>query len=163
VRQFTRFSVAALVLSISAASLPAQQRLLPIEGAWRHLRSEIVTPESTYQRPALQGMIILSGRHYSQIFVIPSPSGVQQASQPTTAEEKAARYDALMANAGTFEVRDTVITYRVEHAKNPRIVGTTRVASYRLKGDTLWSVFLAPWAKDSTKTVRTTITNVRVR
>lgn len=162
-RQLTRFSVAALLLSISAASLPAQQRPSPIDGAWRHLRTEVVTPESTYQRPALQGMIILSGRHYSQIFVRPSPSGVQQASQPTTAEEKAARYDVLTANAGTFEVRDTVVTYRVEHAKTPRVVGTTRVASYRLKGDTLWSVFLDPWAKDSTKTVRTTITNVRIR
>jgi hypothetical protein len=163
-RQLTRCSVAAMLLSVSGALLPAQQRASsPIDGAWRHLRTEVVTPDSTYQRPALQGMIILAGRHYSQLFVRPSPSGVQQASQPTTTEEKAARYDVLTANAGTFEVRDTLITYRVEHAKNPRFVGTTRVARYRLKGDTLWSVFLDPWVKDSTKTVRTTITNVRVR
>ena len=160
-RPLARFSVTALLLSISAASVAAQQRSSPLDGAWRHVRTEVVSPESTYQRPASQGIIILSGRHYSQIWVDPGQSGVQQASQPTTAQEKAARYDVLAANAGTFEVRDTLVTYRVEHAKNPRVVGTTRVARYRLKGDTLWSMFTDPWEKDRTKTVRTTITNVR--
>jgi hypothetical protein len=162
-RPLARFSVAVLLLSISAASLAAQQRASPLDGAWRHVRTDVVTPDSTYQRPALQGMIILTGRHYSQFWVSPGQSAVQQAAQPNTAEEKAARYDVVTANAGTFEVRDTLVTYRIEHAKNPRIVGTTRVASYRLKGDTLWSVFVAPWEKDRTKTVRTTITNVRAR
>jgi hypothetical protein len=158
-----RCSLAALLLSTSAASLAAQQRSTPLEGAWRHVRTEVVTPDSTYQRPASAGMIIYSGRHYSQLWVNPGRPGVQQASRPATAEEKAARYDVLMANAGTVEVQDTLITFRVEHAKNPRVAGTTRVGTYRLKGDTVWYVFLDPWVKDSTKTVRTTVTNVRAR
>ena len=162
-RPLARCSVAVLLLSTSGASLAAQRVATPLDGAWRHVRTEVVTPDSSHQRPALQGLIVYSGRHYSQVWVNPRPSGVQQASQPTTAEEKAARYDVLSANAGTFELQDTLITIRVEQAKNPRVAGTTRVGTYRIKGDTAWFVFLDPWAKDSTKTVRTTIINVRAR
>jgi hypothetical protein len=162
-RPLARCSLAALLLSTLPASLVAQRPSSPLDGAWRHVRTEVVTPDSTFQRPVSQGMIIYSGRHYAQVFVNPARSGVQQASQPTTAEEKAARYDVLSANAGTFELQDTLVTIRVEQAKNPRFAGTTRVGNYRIKGDTAWFVFVDPWAKDSTKTVRTTIVNVRAR
>ena len=160
-RPLASFGITALLLSTSAGSLASQQRSSPLDGAWRHLRTEFVTPDSTYHRPAMPGLIIYAGRHYSQFWVQPARSGVQQASQPTTAEEKAARYDVLSANAGTVELRDSTITFRVEHAKNPRVAGTTLVGTYHLKGDTLRYVFVDPWQKDSTKTVRRTVTNVR--
>jgi hypothetical protein len=160
---FARFSVAALILSTSAASIAAQQRVSRLDGAWRHVRTQIVAPDSAYERPPLQGMGVISGRRFSQTWVVPGRSGVQQASQPTTAGEKAARYDVLIANAGTLDIRDSVITFRYEQAKNPRIVGTNAIRRYRLRGDTLWLMGESPSQKDSTKLVRFTDTFVRMR
>jgi hypothetical protein len=158
-----RFSVAALLLSMSAGPLTAQRQPPSFDGAWRHAGTQIVAPDSSYERPQLQGMGVLSGRRFSQTWVIPRQSGVQQASQPTTADEKAARYDVLIANAGTFDVRDSAITFHYEQAKNPRVVGTKAIRRYRLRGDTLWLMGESPWQKDSTKVVRFTDTFVRMR
>ncbi len=162
-RSLARFSVAALLLSMSAVPLAAQERPVSFDGAWRHVRTQIVAPDSTYERPLLQGMAVVSGRHFSQTWIIPGQSGVQQASQPTTADEKAVRYGALIANAGTLDVRDSVITYHYAQAKNPRVVGTKAMRRYRLRGDTLWLMGESAWAKDSTKVVRFTDTFVRMR
>src|SRR5688572_30646743 len=87
-RSLARFSVAALLLSTPAALLVAQQRAPRLDGAWRHVRTQVVAPDSTYERPASQGMAVVSGRYFSQIWVASGPSGVQQAGQPTTAAEK---------------------------------------------------------------------------
>jgi hypothetical protein len=154
---------ACLTLSTVGAPLAAQQRSSGLDGAWRHVRTFVVTPDSSFARPTLQGLLVIQGRHFSQTWVIEGNSGVQQASQPNTAEQKAARYDVLIANAGTMEVRDTLVTLRYEQAKNPNVVGRTRVGRFRVTGDTLRAVYDDPWDKDRAKTVRTTITYVRVR
>lgn len=108
-------------------------------------------------------MSIVSGRHFSQMHVNPSLAGVQQASQPTTAEQKAARYDAILARAGSFELRDTLLVGHILHSTDPTDVGTTVTARWRLQADTLWQTVVTKWAKDSTKTVRFTSVWVRER
>lgn len=162
-RTRTTLSVAALLLSMSTATLSAQGHAARLDGGWSATRVEVVSPDSTYLVPPRQGLLVISGRHFSQVWAAPEPAGVQQASQPTTAEQKAGRYDVLIANAGTLEVRDTLVTFTAAQAKNPRVVGTSAVRRYTLRADTLWLVTRQPWAKDSTKTVRTTVTLVRQR
>lgn len=106
--------------------------------------------------------MILNG-HFSQIWLPPAAPGVQQQAKAlTTAEEKAARYDQLTANAGVFQVRDdSTFTGRYEHAKSPAAVGRTFTVRYRYAGDTLWQITTSRWAKDTTKMVRTTHKYVR--
>ena len=91
------------------------------------------------------------------------PRGVQQASAPSSAEEKAARYDLLTANAGTNEIGDTLITVHLLYAKNPAAVGMTLHGTYKVRGDSMWYTIVRPWAKDSTKTVRRTQLMIRQR
>jgi hypothetical protein len=106
---------------------------------------------------------VISGRHFSELFVAPAPSGVQQSASPSTAEQKAARWDALIAVSGTVEVRDSSITFRHVEDKDPSMRGVSDVRRYRLRGDTLWLMSTSPWQKDSTKVVRTTLSFVRRR
>jgi len=152
-----------LLLVTAAAPVLAQARASQFDGAWRQVRNEVVSPDSTYRLPLLSGMTVVSGRHFSQIYLNAPPAGVQQASRPTSDDEKARRYELLTANAGTFEVRDTLIVYHFLHAKSPSVVGTSVTRRFRVRGDTLWLVTLQPFSKDSTKTVRSTGTFVRER
>jgi hypothetical protein len=162
-RPLARSVVALTVLSLSAASLGAQQRAGRLDGGWRLVHEQVATPDSTFVPTLSNGRLVISGRHYSQIALRPAATGVQQASVPSAIEEKAARYDLVTANAGTIEVRDGQLTFHIEQAKVPQIMGTTSVRPYRLKGDSLWITATRPSMKDSTKTVRTVSTFVRER
>ena len=78
-----------------------------------------------------------------------------------SAEEKASRFDALIAISGTVELRDSSITFRHEQDKDPSMLGTSDTRRFRLQGDTLWLTSSSPWEKDSTKSVLTVLTLVR--
>jgi hypothetical protein len=160
-RAAASFSVA-LLLSLATFQAGAQQRASRFDGAWRQVRVEVVSPDSSYVTPPWDGVGVISGRHFSEIWLT-SPAGVRHPSVPTTAEQKAARYDALISQAGTFVANDSLLAFTYTHAKIPRRVGTTVSRRYRLRGDTLRLFISAPWQKDSTKTVRTTMTFVRQR
>ena len=162
-RPLARSVVALAVLSLSAASLGAQQRARRLDGGWRLVRDQVTTPDSTFVPALSNGRLVISGRYYSQIFLRPAAPGVQQASAPSAIEEKAARYDLVTANAGTLDVGDGQLTFHIEQAKVPQIMGTASVRPYRLKGDTLWITATRPSMSDSTKTVRTVSTYVRDR
>ena len=155
-------TVPLVVLSLFTSGLLAQQKVSAFNGVWHHFGARVVSPDSTYMRPPnTQAVSILLDGHFSNFSIAAAPTGVQQASRPTTVEEKAARYDVLTANAGTFEVHDSTVTARYEYAKNPAAVGTTASQYYRLVGDTLWNTSVTPWAADTTKRVRTTTKWVR--
>lgn len=152
-----------LVASVAvSSSLIAQKRAPNFDGTWRWVRTEIVAPDSAYQTPGWPGVAVSSGRHFAQFYVNPD-AGVQQASQPSSAEEKAARYDNIIAREGTFEVRGSTLVIHFVRAKNPAIAGTTITATWRLRGDTLWQTGISKWPKDSTKSVRSTYVWVRER
>jgi hypothetical protein len=161
----TRCVAAWLPLATFAApiSLTAQKSKPNFDGAWRWVRSEIVSPDSSYQVVGWPGLTVVSGRHFSQFLINSASAGVQQASPPTSAEQKAARYDAILARDGTFEVRDTLFVIRFLHAKDPATVGTTLTVRWRRQADTLWQIVTSKWAKDSTKSVRTAVVWVRER
>jgi hypothetical protein len=162
-RALVKSLLCVVVLSLVAVRLSAQQVRSRFDGAWKVVRVDVVSPDSTYQEEPNPGLAVISGRHFSLILVMPNSDGVQQASQPSTIEQKAARYDQLIVRAGTLEVKDTLFIQHVEHAKNPTQVGTTDTRRFRLRGDTLWLVSTEPWSKDPKKSVRTTVVGVRQR
>ena len=144
-----------VMLSVFASVLSAQSSVSALNGAWQRVSIRVVRPDSTLTTTPTPGIGILFNGHYSQIFA-PSPTGVQQASRPTTAEEKAARYDLLTPNAGTYTVHDSTVNARYDFAKNPAIVGTTYQFYFRRKADTIWTWTVTPFAGDTTKRVRST-------
>ena len=102
-----------VVLSLLTSGLLAQQPVSAFNGVWHQAEVRVVRPDSTYMRPPNpQAVTILLDGHFSNFTIASGPTGVQQASRPTTVEEKAARYDVLTANAGTFEVHDSTVTAR---------------------------------------------------
>ena len=108
-------------------------------------------------------MIVIAGRYYSQLFDDTTNTGVTQAAQLTTAEQKAARYDGIrLANAGEFELQGSNMTVHVQHALNPSRVGSTGTAAVLQHGDTLTVTTTRPWQKDSTKSVQTIFTYIRL-
>jgi hypothetical protein len=161
-RALAAATVSLVMLSTSVVALSAQQPLSAFDGVWRQVEVRIVRPDSTVMRPPSQGLSIILHGHFVQLWVAPAPSGVEQASRLTTAEEKAARYDRLTANEGTFEVHDSTAIAHYEQAKNPASVGNSGTPFYyRLVADTLWNTVLSRWAKDTSKIVRTTSKYVR--
>ena len=160
----TRYVAAWLLLALCVVpiSLAAQKRSPSLDGAWRWVRTDVVSPDSTYHLAGWPGLSIVSGGYFSQMHVNPA-AAVQQSSQPTTAEQKAARFDALLARAGTLELRDTLLVAHIFQSTDPTAVGTTATAGWRLRGDTLWQTSVERWEKDSTKTVHFTYVFVRQR
>lgn len=162
--QFTSRIAVRLGLLAVAASADAQQPPSKYDGVWRNVSREIVSPDSASRPAPFQGMAIFHGNHFIQIWLAPTPGGVQQASRLTTADQKAARYDLLTANGGTFEVRDDTLTIaHYDIAKSPATMGTSATFRVRLVADTLWTFGTSRWPRDTTKLVHSTTKYVRVR
>jgi outer membrane lipoprotein-sorting protein len=163
-RTLATTAVSLVMMSASTLALSAQQGLSRFDGVWHQLEIRVVRPDSTVMRPPSQGVSIISNGHFVQVYVALAQQGVQQSSRPTnptTAEEKAARYDLLTANEGTFEVHDSTIVIHYGQGKSPATVGSTTTVPYRFRGDTLWQTVSSRWAKDTSKVVRTTFKFVR--
>jgi hypothetical protein len=149
------------LLTAIASSLPAQRRsAASFNGVWHQTEIRVQRPDSTYTRPPYVGTRIVYNGHFSQIFYAAPPQGVS-GTRPTTAEEKAKRYDDVTTNAGHFEWTDSSFAVHFDYAKGPATIGTSSRSFYRLAGDSLWETTVARWSKDSTKLVRTTVKYVR--
>jgi hypothetical protein len=153
--------VAAFVALNSASAQKPNPAVL--NGIWHQTAVHIERPDSTVDRPPSSGMTIIYNGHFTQVYVAPAARGVQQAARPTSAEEKAARYDLLTANGGRFEMTDSTFILHYEIAKTPAQATATVTVRYRLHGDTLWQFTAARWPQDTTKMVRTTYTWVRAK
>ena len=103
-------------------------------------------------------MDVVHDGYYSLLFAPAAPN-----TSPATAEAKAARYDALIANAGVFTIDGMTLAQHVQQSTNPKDIGHVALYRYHLHGDTLVATATGPWQKDSTKTVRTDLTFVRLK
>jgi len=155
--------IGCIVALLVVQPLSAQRRTLAsFNGVWRHAGSRVERPDSVLNRPPMTGVSIIYNGHFSQVYISAPPSGAQQASRVGTAEEKAARYDLVSANAGSFKlIDDSTLIANYEVAKSPATMGTSLTAHYRLVGDSLWQTTTSRWSRDTTKTVRTTNKYIR--
>jgi hypothetical protein len=145
-------------------SLSAQQTRTARDGAWRIVRQEVHEPGSQPRSVApWGGLVVIAGRYYSQFLYDTTNTGVTQAAQLTTIEQKAARYDGIRAaNSGEFELQGSKMTAHVQHALNPSRVGNTLTARTLQHSDTLTVTTTQPWPKDTTKSVQTIFTYIRL-
>lgn len=151
------------LLVLGAGSTAAQRRAPKVDGAWQRVGGVVVAPDSTYPVRPWSGMLVFSGKFFSQLWVVPEQEGARQQAYPTTVEEKVARFDAIIANAGIFTIHDSTATMTFQQAKNPSLVGRAANLGLRTSGDSLWLTSTAPWSKDSSRSVRTTVVYTRLR
>ena len=160
-RALAATTVSLVMLSASPVVLTAQKSVSKFDGVWREVDFHVVRPDSTVTRPPRQGMRIILHGHFSQIWFPGAPYAVRGSSF-STPEEKAARYDRMVANAGTIEMHDSTFILHYEYAKDPGTAGTTADPFFvRVAGDTMWAMQTSRWAKDTTKFVHTTNRFVR--
>ncbi|MFL5613022.1 MAG: hypothetical protein ACJ796_05110 [Gemmatimonadaceae bacterium] len=151
---------AALIVVTPPQSLIAQAPKL--DGAWKSVGGRVVAPDTSYDIPAFTGLAVIHGRYISQTFVTQPPNGVQQAGELKDVETKAARYDAVVASAGTIDVHGKTFVMHFQQAQAPALVGQSTSREYSLHGDTLFSTESFPWQKDKTKLVRETLIFLRL-
>jgi hypothetical protein len=122
-------------------TFPAGSSSAPrLDGAWSVASIRFVSKAGTSEiRPAQGGLFLFTGRHYS-IAWHPSelPRGPSATRWFPTDEEKAADFNTVIFNSGTYEADDTVFTTFPEVAKTPEFTGGTGTYRYRAAGDTLW-------------------------
>ena len=124
-----------------------------LNGAWVRVAEWWSAPDTSWHRAAgLQpNLYIFSGRYYSIMLVPDDAPRTPLPPQPTDSQRLAA-FSRFIANAGTFEIADSIITIRPIVAKNPNLMnGWTHRMILRQRGDSLWLVERGPWRRDPTK------------
>ena len=134
---------------IPLAALAQTNAASPVDGVWRI--SEVVTTGANAATIATPqpGLLIFTRGHYSWVSVGGSAPRTQSPAPKDpanlTAAEKAARYDEwnpLTANSGTFEVKGSTMTRRVQVAKNVGVMNSKNpiVHDFKIEGGTLWLI-----------------------
>src|SRR5688572_3104566 len=118
-----RTVVLAVAVAIAGnAQAQSQARTTPIDGIWTY-----ISPGSHGQSFFIDGRYV----HFNARAAQPLPAG------PLPDSVRARMWASLTLNAGTFEVRDTLVTAHQEYSKDPRAQPVTWWWSFTLKGDTL--------------------------
>ena len=115
-----------------------QSKRSPLEGVWQAV-------EVTYGAQAIAikpglNLTIFAARHYSRIDVhTEKPRPVLANAATASAEQLREVWGPLVAEAGTYELTDNLMTLRPIVAKNPAAMapGISIVYSYKLEGDML--------------------------
>lgn len=83
--------------------------------------------------------MIFGRKYYSIMYVASDKERPIYAAAAPTQEEKAAAFDSILANAGTFDVVGKTLTIRPTVARNPGFAGGGFAAyQVRIEGKTLW-------------------------
>ena len=127
-------------ISISAV---AQSKVGTVQGVWQTV--ELTTTGRgartiTLPEP-LANLTIYSGRHYARVEVqAEKPRPILPAPATASADELRATWGPFVAEAGTYEVSDNMITMRPIASKNPAVMGPGVSLTYSIKieGKTMW-------------------------
>ena len=122
--------------------LTAQAQSSALRGAWKTTEVSLTSPDTSWTntdpRPAL---LMFGEHHYSRIFTVGRGSRERLSDEPSDAERLEA-WGPFRANAGTYEVTGSTVTFRAIVAKNPNNEGSrTWTNTYRIEGDTFWMTF----------------------
>jgi hypothetical protein len=131
-----RSTIAVLTL-IAAVTDPAVGQT--VRGVWKPIEVVVDTgaDRGRHTTDVQPGLLIFSKRHYSMTFVAGfTPRAIP--SDSATDEQLGLSFLRFTANAGTYEQRDSTITFNPSVAKHPAVMvrGPFTVIA-RLKGDTL--------------------------
>jgi hypothetical protein len=134
-------TTAALIAALFVvAALHGQSKSAsPLEGVWQV--TEVTMADGTKQATPQPGLLIVKGRHYSDVRVFANEPRPNVPAGKATAEELRAMWgQAFIASAGTFElVGNNQTTSRAIVAKNPGQMNPKAFTtySYKLDGNTL--------------------------
>ena len=138
-----RYSLLAAALTVAAAAPVSAQSP---QGVWKTVEVMVVGgPNAGRHTSDVQpGLLFITGRHYSVIFVqgyAPRP----QLGENASAEEQAKVWDPFTANAGTYQIKDSTFSYTPIVAKNPGVMsGGTLTAGFRIRADSIWFTTKGP-------------------
>ena len=115
-------------------------------GAWLITETSVTTKEgtTTNENPQL-GVYIFSERHFSNM-LIPNAEGRSPFSEERTDEERLAAYDNFIADSGSYELTDSLLTTHNMIAKVPNAMDGGFPYRYILDGDSLVLTFDRGWA-----------------
>jgi hypothetical protein len=128
------------VALVAAMSVVGQSKRGSFEGVWQAVEVTHGGPAGPMTFKPGPNLTVFSGRHYSRIDVQtdkPRPLVANPAS--ATAEELREVWGPFVAEGGTYEFTDNLVTMHPIVAKNPAAMApdVTLVYSYKLDGDTL--------------------------
>ena len=94
-------------------------------------------------------IIMFTRRHYSMMWVLGAETqrSFAQRWNPTNAE-KIERFDALVVNSGTYEIKGSTLTAHPIVARIPEFVGGTLICEYHLKNNTIRLTFVDEYSYD---------------
>jgi Lipocalin-like domain len=124
---------------IPAMSALGQTKRGPFDGVWQAVQVTLGGPRALTVKPGAN-LTIFAGKHYSRIEVhSDKPRPVVENPASATAEELREVWGPFVAEGGTYELTDNLITMHPIVAKNPAAMGpnVSLVYSYKLEGDTL--------------------------
>lgn len=110
-----------------------------LEGVWQAVEVTHGGPQAITIKPG-PNLTIFSAKHYNRIDVqTDKPRPVLANPSTASAEELRESWGPLVAEGGTYELSDNLITLKPVVSKNPAAMGSgvSIVYTYKLAGDTL--------------------------
>ena len=159
-------ALSSLIIASSACT-PAPEQQEPaveetaepgLEGAWKTTEFSLVSPDTSYTIGDPQpSLYVFLKRHYSIMYVpgdeprelFGGDQPVLGAAEPTDAE-KIVAFNSFIANSGTYELTDSMLTTRPMVAKTPNFMaGGSLTFTYEIEGDGLRLTLRLPWEPDT--------------
>ena len=147
-RKIMWMGVLVLVTACSTESeLPVVDSSSPFVGAWLIAETTKTTPDSSWTDTSPQpGLYVFSGSHFSNMLVDGSNARVPFPPGGASPEQRLAAYDPFIADAGSYEFSDSILTTQNIIAKVPNVMTAQIVYRYHFSADTLTLTFRGAWA-----------------
>ena len=96
----------------------------------------------------LPGLFIFTPNHYSMLWVLSTKTEPFAERWNPTDDEKIKRFNSLIINSGTYEIKDSTLTTYPVVARIPELMGGEQLCEYRLESDTMWLKFVDEYSFD---------------
>jgi hypothetical protein len=133
-----------------AAPLEDDSRDSPFLGGWVLVETTKVSADSVWtDSTPPTGLYVFADHHFSIMLVDADeprslfPDGGTAAASD---EERLRAYDPFIADAGTYEFNDSILTTQNIIAKVPNVMTYQITHRYRIVRDSLWLTFSGAWA-----------------
>ena len=129
-----------------------------IHGAWQVKEIARQNAARSHSEQPLPSVFIFTEHHYSMMWLpsVESQHSFAERWNPTD-EEKIARFNSLIVNAGSYEIKGSTLTAHPVVARMPDFVGGSLTCEVRIEKNTMWLKFVdeysfdgvqAPWVKE---------------
>jgi hypothetical protein len=120
-----------------------------VVGVWQVKEIALQDGSEPIADKSFPNIIMFTRRHYSMMWVLGAKTQQSFAERwnPTNAE-KIERFDALVVNSGTYEIKGSTLTAHPIVARIPEFVGGTLICEYRLENDTMRLKFVDEYSYD---------------